>query len=254
DEPTPCGALGAACANRSGAPASFDIWFRRQGWMFDWGALRWCEAYTTAPNGCYDAEAIALHEFGHAEVLDHHDLLADQSDYRDSVMNPIARSKPQPYYATRSYARCDLATLQRKYDVPDWAASIALCQSLDTYLTFAANDLSTGYRDPVTFTAVLRITDLDAYGRLGYNPLAQRSVTLQRRVPGSTTWQFVTHMAGLSSGIGYASTQAPSTTYEWRAVFLAPDDEGLQGATSPTVRVTVGSCSGSGCPQVVGND
>ena len=43
------------------------MWFREQGRVFDWGTLEWCQMYTTAPNGCYDVETVALDEFGHVE-------------------------------------------------------------------------------------------------------------------------------------------------------------------------------------------
>ena len=253
DEPTPCGALGAACANRSAAPDSFNIWFRRHGYLFDWGALRWCQAYTTAPNGCYDAEAIALHEFGHAQILAHHDVYPDESDYRTSVMNRIARAKPESHYDMHRYAPCDVATLQRRYDVPSYATKIATCQSLATTLALSASDASPAYRDSVTFTATLRIRDDDAYGKLGYNPLTARTVTIQRRLPGATTWQSVASMAAANSGNGYTFTQTQSTTYDWRAVFSDPDDEGVNGSTSATIRVTVAPCIGSLCPQLTGD-
>ena len=40
--------------------------------LLDWGTLKWCQAYASPPNGCYDAETIALDEFGHVEGLNHH--------------------------------------------------------------------------------------------------------------------------------------------------------------------------------------
>ena len=66
-----CGPNGIACFNRN-APTSFSMWMREQGHRFDWGSLRWCQAYTTWPDGCYDVEDIMLDEFGHVEILDHH--------------------------------------------------------------------------------------------------------------------------------------------------------------------------------------
>ncbi len=88
-----CGVNGLACFTRT-VPTGFTMWLREQGHVFDWGTLKWCQAYSQAPNGCYDAETIALDEFGHVEGLDHHvnapndcglprrggaDLLADQA-------------------------------------------------------------------------------------------------------------------------------------------------------------------------------
>ncbi len=66
-----CGPKGIACFTRN-PPTSFTMWMREQGHVFDWGSLRWCQAYTTWPNGCFDVENIMLDEFGHVEILDHH--------------------------------------------------------------------------------------------------------------------------------------------------------------------------------------
>lgn len=250
DEPTGCGAVGAACTSRGNAPVSFSMSFRRQGYVFDWGSLRWCQYYHSWPDGCYDAEAIALHEFGHVQDLGHHALYSSGSDFRDSVMNPIARPKPKSGYNVHGYERCDLATLQRQYDLPSSTTRVALCQSLDTTLTLSVSDTSVGYRDPVTFTAALRVTNASPAGRLGADALSGRTVVLQRRVLGTSGWVSLGAMGNGSTAGSYRSVQYPSTRYEWRAVFSEPDDEGLQGATSSTVTVSVTTCTGSGCPLI----
>jgi hypothetical protein len=59
-----CGPNGIACFTRS-APTGFTMWFREQGHKFDWGSLKWCQTYDDPPNGCFDAETVALDEFGH---------------------------------------------------------------------------------------------------------------------------------------------------------------------------------------------
>ena len=46
-----CGVNGLACFTRD-VPDGFTMWFREQGHVFDWGTLKWCEAYTTPPKGC----------------------------------------------------------------------------------------------------------------------------------------------------------------------------------------------------------
>ena len=64
-----CGVNGLACFTRD-APDGFTMWLREQGHVFDWGTLKWCQAYASPPNGCYDAETITLDEFGHVEGLE----------------------------------------------------------------------------------------------------------------------------------------------------------------------------------------
>ena len=84
--------------------------FREQGHRFDWGVLRWCQLTLNAPDGCYDAENIALDEFGHAEVLNHHVNFADEHDYLDAVVQTYSHTKPNVGWSAHAFGRCDVAT------------------------------------------------------------------------------------------------------------------------------------------------
>ena len=95
-------------------PDGFTMWLREQGHVFDWGTLKWCQAYTTPPNGCYDAETIALDEFGHVEGLGHHANYTDDSDYGDAVVQTYSRTKPTAGWNMHVFGRCDVATLQTR--------------------------------------------------------------------------------------------------------------------------------------------
>ena len=109
---------GLACFTRN-APDSFTMWFREQGRVFDWGTLRWCQMYTTPPNGCYDVETVALDEFGHVEGLGHHVNFADERDYTDAVVQTFSRTEAAGRATTcTSSGACDVATLQIRYDIP----------------------------------------------------------------------------------------------------------------------------------------
>ena len=88
-----CGVKGIACFTRK-PPTSFTMWMREQGHVFDWGSLRWCQAYTSWPNGCFDVENIMLDEFGHVEILDHHSNFSGDSDYTDAVVQTKSRARP----------------------------------------------------------------------------------------------------------------------------------------------------------------
>ena len=90
-----CGPAGIACFTRS-VPDRFTMWFRQQGYPFDWGTLRWCQAYSSPPTGCFDVENIALDEFAHIEGLGHHVNYADERDYLDAVVQTYSRQKPVP--------------------------------------------------------------------------------------------------------------------------------------------------------------
>jgi hypothetical protein len=245
-----CGVNGLACFSRVGAPNSFTMSFRENGHRYDWGILRWCEM-TGRPNGCFDARNSALDEFGHVEILTHHVNFADQSDYLDAVVQTIQRVKPQDGYDAHVFARCDVASLQRKYDMLNWAAPYSTCLDLTTTLTISAPAWVT-YGANVPFSATLTVVDLAAYERLGGNPVSSRTITIQRRPPGVAAWVSVGTMIA-AAGAGSYTFTAPSqtATYEWRAVFTKPAGEGLRGDTSPTVTVTVSSCRTAPCPQSI---
>jgi hypothetical protein len=243
-----CGVNGLACFTRT-APTSFTMWLREQGHVFDWGTLKWCQTYTTAPNGCYDAETVALDEFGHVEILGHHVNLDDDSDYLDAVVQTFSRTKPSTGWNMHVLGRCDVATLQRAYDMTSWSAKYSTCGTLATTLTVAA-PAALAYRGSATITATLKVTDLAAYDRLGGNPVSGRVVVLQTRAPGTTTWLSAGTMATGSTSGTYTRSLTLSADIQVRAVFKTPTDEGLTGRTSAAATIDVGACR-TLCPSSV---
>ncbi len=237
-----------ACIDRTGVPSSFGITFRRQGYVFQWGKLNWCQAFTTGPNGCFDVENIALDELGHAQGIGHHVNYAGDTDYADSVVQTFSRQKPAPGYNTHAYGRCDVALLQLSYDMRTWSAPYSTCLALATTLALGAAPTSVTSGGAVTFTATLAVAATSAYQKLSANPVTARTVRLQRRLPGATGWSDVAVMpTGPASG-KYAITVNPTATADWRAVFSRPPGEGLLGSTSGTVTIEVTSGGGPGCP------
>ena len=158
-------------------PGWFGMWFRENGHRFDWGTLRWCEL-AGAPDGCYDAENIALDEFGHVLGLGHHDNFADDSDYKDAVVQTYSRTKPKAGYNAHVFGRCDVATLQQQYDVLAYTTLYSTCLDVPTVSTLAASSRSVASGAMVTFTATLTS---DGTGRLSNNPMSGRTVVLQQR-------------------------------------------------------------------------
>ncbi len=237
-----CGVNGLACFTRN-APTGFTMWLREQGHVFDWGTLKWCQAYATAPNGCYDAETIALDEFGHVEGLGHHVNYADDSDYTDAVVQTYSRTKPSAGWNAHAFGRCDVATLQMQYDMSAWTAKYSTCLALTSVLTLVTSSASIPTGGAATLTATLKVVDLAAYVRLGGNPVSARMVTLQRRAVGATAWTTVGTMSAAAAAGTYVLTQKPAADTDYRAIFKTPTDEGLGGDTSGTVRVYVGACT-----------
>jgi hypothetical protein len=237
---SPCVVNWIACTWRSSATA-FDLWIRENGHVFDWGTLRWCEA-TSSPDGCYQARTAALHEFGHVDALGHHVPLADQSDYLDSVMNPVSRAKPKAGWNAAAFARCDVATLQQQFDVQAWTTPYSTCLDVPTTLSLVAAPLAVWTPGWVTFTAQLLS---DGIGVLHGNPLAGRTVVLQQR--SGTSWaDLVTMAAGGTAGT-YTVSLAPRSSQDFRAVFRKPASEGVRSANSGVVSIAV-TCASGGCP------
>ena len=239
-----CGVNGLACFTRD-VPNGFTIWLREQGHVYDWGTLKWCQSYSSPPNGCYDAETITLDELGHVEGLDHHVNYADDSDYLDAVVQTYSRTKPYAGWNAHAFGRCDIATLQMFYDMLTTSARYSTCLDLNTVLTLSASPPLIAPYGTSSLTASLKVYDADSYRLLGANLVSGRTVTLQRRAPGATTWTTVGSMSAGSAAGTYVLNQQLSATTEYRAVFGTPSSEGLNGSTSPTVRVYVSNCTAS---------
>jgi hypothetical protein len=240
-----CGVNGIGCFTRS-APDSFTMWLREHGRVYDWGTLRWCQMQSTRTNGCYDAETIALDEFGHVEILDHHVNFADDSDYEDAVVQTFSRTRPKAGFDAHAFGTCDTATLQLQYDLTSASSPISTCLDLSTVLTLATDTTVVSSGDTVTFTSTLRTATDTAYVRLSSNVLSGRSVRLQRRPAGSSTWTSIATMTPASPTGTYTTTLSPSGTADYRA-FFSPSTEGLRGDITPTIAVKFVSCP-TRCP------
>src|SRR6188472_1974362 len=236
-----CGVNGLACFTRN-VPDSFTMWFREEGRVFDWGTMKWCQTYTTPPNGCYDAENIALDEFGHVEGLGHHDNYDSDSDYGDAVVQTYSRTKPQDGWNKHVFGRCDVARLQIIYDVVLASNKYSTCLDLSTVLTIAASPTQIVVGASTMLTATLKVVDADAYGRIGGNAVSGRTVTLQRRAVGTTTWISVGAMPFGSVTGTYVLAQSQGGATEYRAVFSSASNEGIKRDSSPAVLVNVTRC------------
>lgn len=240
----PCSSYGIACMNRTGVPDSFaGMWFRPHNWPFDWGQLKWCQAMAAFANGCYDVENVALDEFGHIELLGHHENFDDERDYLDSVVQFAARSRPRDGWNEHVFGRCDVARLQLEYELEQPSTAVSTCLKLASALTIAA-PASVPSGGTARVSGTLRIAASTGARELSGDPLGARTVTLQRRPVGGS-WSVVGTVPATPTAGGYALTITVNETADYRLVF-APSSEGLTGATSPTVRITAttSSCSG----------
>jgi hypothetical protein len=249
-----CDTYGIACMDRTGMTnGTYRVWFRPQGWPFDWGTLKWCQWYTTAPNGCYDLENVALDELGHVEALGHHVNLADESDFTDAVVQYAARQKPRAGWNQHAFGRCDVATLQLQYERIGPSSLVSTCLSLPTSMTFTATSDQVVVGTTVRFTATLKIQSGGNTGQMSGDPLSDRTVVLQRRLVGTSTWSTIGTMTPSSSVEGsYYMTVGPTANADWRASFSPLPSDGVLAQYSTWTRVTVTTCTGAGCPLFAG--
>ncbi|HEY7600437.1 MAG TPA: hypothetical protein VH741_10965 [Candidatus Limnocylindrales bacterium] len=224
-------------------PDLFKIWLRPQGYVFDWGTLRWCQSYVDGgPKGCFDAQTVALHELGHVEGLGHTDN-DDPDEWLDSIMHAITPARPKTGWDVASYGPCDVAAMQIRYQLLVPATPVSKCLSLATSMALSASASSVPSGNAVTFTASLRIADDAPYPRLAGDALSSRTVLVQRRPVGGSSWSTVATFTAQGAEGTYRYTASPTASYEWRALFSQPD-EGLLGSTSAMLKVTV---TGGGC-------
>ena len=234
-------AIGYAVRN---VPNSFTIRLRPQGYVLDWGKLRWCQFYDSPPTGCYDAEMITLHELGHALTLGHA-AEADVTDWLDTVMHAAPKTKAKAGWNAHAFGRCDVARLQIRYRPLTPSTPYSTCLSMPTQLWLTASATSVVSGASVTFTARLKVADDAVYPKLAGEPLDGRTVVLQHRAPGASSWTTVATMTAQYDDAGrFVKTVSVSATYDWRAKFATPSAEGLTGSTSSATRVTIAAA----CP------
>lgn len=218
-------------------PSWFHVRLRPQGYVMDWGTLRWCQFYADPPAGCYDAELITLHELGHVQTLDHPGE-AGVTNWLDTIMHAAPKSKAKAGWNAHAYGPCDVARLQIVYRALTSSTPYSACLALPTELSISASASSVASGSNVSLTARLKVADGAIYPNLVGQPASGRTVKLQRRAPGGSSWTTVADMTPLADDTGrYVRTLTMSSTYDWRALFPAPD-EGLSGSSSSALRVS----------------
>ena len=157
------------------------------------------------------------------------------------------RSKAKSGWNQHVFGRCDVARLQIRYEPLTTSTPISTCLDLPTDLTLSPGSGSVGYASSVTLTAKLKIGAEAIYPNLASEPLSERTVVLQKRPVGGS-WTNVGEMSAVTDSTGrYVKTINTTATFEWRAVFGSPNDEGLDGTSSNVSRLTVSS---GGCSSV----
>lgn len=219
------------------APSYFHMLFRAHGTQLDWGTLRWCPLNSNS--GCYDPELIALHEFGHVQQLGHNIPAEDPDYWLESIMQRNPHAKSHVGWNMHAFGPCDVARLQMIYEALTPTTPYSTCLSLDTTMGLAAPQGPHPPDTSVLFTATFKIASTEVANLAG-DKLDGRDVTLQRRIVGGSTWTNYASMSSVGGGSGtYRVTLSVSSTYEYRARYVADSGEGLNGTSSSAVEVVV---------------
>lgn len=232
-----CSSRAIACARRA-MPSYWGVWIRPYGTDFAWGTLRWCQK-TSSASSCFDLRRVALHELGHITGLDHPSNAGFTLSSSDSIMQGITPARPNAGSSRHAFGRCDVATLQELYDTTDNKTRISTCNIVNTTVTLSTSRATISAGGKVTLTAQLKVDDRNAYGQLAGNPLNGRSLKLKYRPAGSDGAWTTVWMRSLYSSGRYELTIAPASTWEFKAVFPTPDDEGLRYSRSAIRKVKV---------------
>ena len=130
---------------------------------------------------------------------------------------------------------------------------VSTCVSLPTSMTFSATTDQVTFGSTVRFTATLKIAVGAAAVAMSGDPLSDRTVVLQRRLLGTSTWATMGTMTPSSTVEGsYSMVVGPTASADWRASFAPTASDGVLAQTSTWVRVTVSTCTGAGCPLFAG--
>jgi hypothetical protein len=240
--------------NRNSAPNSFTMTLNKHGMVLASFTLKWCAWYAAQvpaqpepATGCYDVANLSMDEFGHVLILNHHATAANESDYSDAVVQTLAHAKAGVGWNADVFGRCDVASLQSQYGMTTSSKLYSTCLTplVLPSLAFSASPTSTPLNGNVTFTATLTTGDWpsDFNGRISLKPAHARTVVLQRAPVGSSSFtDYLTMLAGTTAGT-YTATFAIFGTYQWRANFPQPTNEGfLAGVASSAVTVTCTGC------------
>jgi hypothetical protein len=232
-----CSSRAIACARRA-MPSFWGVWIRPYGTDFSWGTLRWCQK-TSSGSGCFDLRRVMLHELGHIVGLDHPSNAGFTLSSSDSIMQGITPARPNAGSSRHAFGRCDVATLQELYDTPDNKTAISTCNDVATGVTLSASRSSLPLGSRVTLTAQLKVGSSSTYRQLASNPLNGRALKLKYRRAGSDDAWKTLWMRSLYSSGRYELSIAPSSSWELKAVFPTPDDEGLRYSRSAIRKVKV---------------
>ncbi|MFH0751785.1 MAG: hypothetical protein V2B17_08110 [Chloroflexota bacterium] len=210
----------------------------------------WVQTTGSCTGTCFDARRVALHEIEHVTLaVSGHDSQGETN----TIMASTTPSSPATGWATHHVQKCDEAAFQLKYDLAALAGRYADCfdhiaghgsTGLVSTATISAPVASACYGTALSITGRLEIQTNTNYGTLGGNPLASRTVYIDRKLHSSGTWtadysSAVATNANTGNNWSRSLTQSGSSgsiTYDYRAHYKG--EAGVDPVYSGVVSLT----------------
>ncbi len=210
----------------------------------------WVQATGSCSNTCFDARRVALHEIEHVTLaVSGHDGQGESN----TIMAATTPSSPTTGWATHHIQKCDQAAAQLLYDLAALAGVYADCfdhvtghgvSGLVSSATASAPVASACYGTALSINGRLEVQTNTNYGTLSGNPLASRTVYVDRKLHSAGTWtvDYATAVANNSNtGNNWSrsfteSGTSGSVTYDFRAHYKG--ETGVDPAYSGVVSLT----------------
>lgn len=236
------------CANNWGT-TTWNVWvrdFTRSPTL----PYRWVQTTGTCSGTCFDLRRVALHEIEHVTLsVSNH----DEQGELNTVMASVTPWSPTTGWNTHHVQKCDEAAFQLLYDLSAMAGVYADCfdhvtghgvGGLVSTATASAPIASTCYGTALSITGRLAIQTNTNYGTLSNNPLASRTVYIDRKLHSSSTWtadysSAVATSAGTGNNWSRSFSQTGSSgsiTYDYRAHYKG--EAGVDPGYSSVVSLT----------------
>lgn len=210
----------------------------------------WVQTTGSCSGTCFDARRVAAHEIEHVTLgVGGH----DEQGESNTIMASTTPWSPTSGWATHHVQKCDEAAFQLLYDLAALAGVYADCfdhitghgvNGLVSTATASAPIASACYGTALSITGRLEILTNSNYGTLGGNPLASRTVFIDRKLHSAGTWtadysSAVATNANTGTNWSRSFTEngtSGSVTYDYRAHYKG--EAGVDAAYSGVVSLT----------------
>ena len=211
----------------------------------------WVQTTGTCSGTCFDLRRVAAHEIEHVTLaVGSHDGQGESN----TIMGSTTPSYDTTGWATHHVQKCDEAAFQLKYDLAALSGRYADCfdhvtghgvNGLVSTATISAPVASACYGTALSITGRLEIQTNANYETLGGNPLASRTVLIDRKLRSAGSWPPTNYSSAVATNANTGnnwsrsfteSGTSGSITYDYRVRYLG--EAGVDPVTSGVVSLT----------------